>query len=227
MRTKVLAYVAILALGAGAIGYGVACVNGDETIDPCPKYCQDIASTCVGADLQYPEDASTCALICAAMDPGEAGIGGADTVDCRELSVSNAKDDPNPASVHNECVLGGLVGWVDGGANCAASACEGFCKLDLQLCGTQRTGYTDVQDCVNTCMTWPQSFDGPLIGATGDTLQCRTYHLELSQSGDPNDLETHCPHTAKVSARCFDTDAGAGDGGGDAGDAGAADAASD
>jgi hypothetical protein len=218
MPTKMLVWIAAAALGAVAAAYGVACVGNEDKVDPCPKYCSDIDGVCSGADQQYP-DASTCLRFCNAMDPGEAAIGGSDTTACRALAVSAGKDEPDPTAKHLDCVAGGMAGFGTGGQACAASACAGFCKLDLALCGPTRTDYTDVTDCINACAGWDQSMDAPISGATGNSLRCRMFHLTLSQSGDPTDLETHCPHTNKVSTRCFDPDAGA--------DAGAGDAAAD
>lgn len=204
MRRRVLAWLGGLGLCAAA-AYGVACVsNTNDPVNPCPKYCDDIQATCTGTDQQFPDNA-TCSRFCTAMSPGEAGVASGDTVACRGVAVSNAKDEPNAATKHTDCVGGGVAA----GQCVNNDPCTAFCALDLVLCGTQRTGYTDQNDCVTTCETWGQSFDGQLIGSTGNTLQCRTYHLELSQTGDPNNLETHCPHTGKVSARCFDSDAGA------------------
>jgi len=217
MRGRWLAWLGVLGVGvAGA--YGVACVsNSDEPVNPCPKYCSDMLATCTGNDTQYPDD-PTCERFCSSMAPGEAGIAAGDTVACRGVAVSNAKDEPSPSLKHQDCVGGGPAA----GQCVNNDPCTAFCTLDLALCGSQRTGYTDVNACVTACETWGQSFDGALLGSTGNTLQCRTYHLELSQTGDPNDLETHCPHTGVVSARCFDSDAGS-----DAGSDAASDASSD
>ena len=207
-----LAFVTLGVAVAGALAY--ACVGSGDGV-ACPKYCSDMLKTCTNADTQFPDD-PTCERFCVGMDLGEAGVASGDTVACRAISVSNAKDEPDPTTKHADCVGGGIVA-----AQCTGgSACAAFCNMDLELCGPTRTGYADVNDCVTACATWGQSFDGPLLGSTGNTLQCRTYHLELSQTGDPNDLETHCPHTGKTSARCFDPDAGASD-------AGASDAAAD
>ncbi len=193
-----LAGTASLGAVVATLTYVVSCVDNGNVDVTCPRYCQDMATTCTDIDQQYADD-NTCKTFCAVMNPGEAGIGGSDTVACRDLSASNAKDDPTAADKHTDCVNAGPSSGV-----CGPSQCAAFCALTLSLCGPSRTGYPDTNACETACATWGTSFDGKLIGSTGNTLQCRTYHLQLSQTGNANDLETHCPHTGVVSARCFD-----------------------
>ncbi len=194
-----------------------ACVGDTNTqASPCDAYCNDIQSVCTGVDQQYP-DLATCQTFCRQMAPGTPAQGGADTVACRQLDVSSAKDAVSDAEKHANCVGAGIA------TNCGGSQCAAFCKLNLSMCGGV-SSYVTAAGCEAACKKWGTSFDGKLLGSTGDTLQCRTYHMELSQTGTPQDKTTHCPHTDPVSARCFDADAGAGDGGGDAG---ASDAAAD
>ena len=212
---KRLAWIGVVAATSAFAAYEVSCVNNDTAVNPCPQYCQNIAATCTGDNSQFPDD-STCQRICAAIDAGTAGNSGGDTIACRDSQQSSAKDELDPDASRNDCINAGIA------SSCAGTRCDGFCAAVLQLCGTQRTGYQDVGACVTACQTWGQDFVGPLIGSTGNTLQCRTYHLELSQTGNANDLETHCPHTGVVSQRCFDADAGTDDAGTDAAPADAA-----
>lgn len=207
----------LIAIGVAAAAAGAyACVSNNDTVNiDCARYCNDMMTTCTGADQQYADE-PTCERFCSSMDMGEGGVASGDNVACRDISVSNGKDEPDPTAKHQDCVGGGPS------TTCFAAPitpdqaqCASFCKLDLALCGTQRTGYSDVNACMTACATWGKSFDGQLLDSTGNTLQCRTYHLELSQTGNANDLETHCPHTGAVSVRCFDADGGT-DGGGDA-----------
>lgn len=220
MGPKTLGLIATGVVAAAACAY--ACVsNNDTTNIDCARYCNDMMTTCVSDDTQYQSEA-ICETFCSKMDMGEGGIASGDTVACRDIQVSNAKDEPDPNNKHNDCVSGGPS------TTCFATPtspddaqCAAFCKLDFALCAGL-TDYKDENDCFTTCKTWGQSFAGPLLDSTGDTLQCRTYHLELSQTGNPNDLQTHCPHTGKVSQRCFPPDGGA-----DAGSDAAADATTD
>ncbi|HEY2365014.1 MAG TPA: hypothetical protein VGH87_01465 [Polyangiaceae bacterium] len=200
-----------------------SCVD-NNTSDPCPQYCIDIAQTCTANDSQYPstDNSATCIRICGAINTvPEAGT---NTIACRELNVSSAKDETDPNAKHQDCVGAGISA-----INCGASQCEAFCAADLALCTGTNAVFKTVDECVTACAAWGTSFDGALIGSTGDTLQCRTYHLELSQTGIAADLITHCAHTGVVSARCNnDGDAGPSDAGpSDAGADGPSDAAGD
>lgn len=212
---KKLAWVGVVAAVAAFAAYEVSCVSDNTATNPCPKYCQDILAACTADNSQFPDD-GTCERICAGIDGGTAGNAGGDTIACRDISVSNSKDELTPDASREDCINGGIS------SNCAGTRCQAFCNADLALCGSQTTGYQSVGDCVAACATWGQDFVGPLIGSTGNTLQCRTYHLELSQTGNANDLQTHCPHTGVVSVRCFDSDAGT-----DAGTDAASDATGD
>ncbi len=212
MRIRtLLACLTIAGLAVSAVAYTAACVSNTTVDTTCPTYCQDIQANCTGDDTQYPTTDSnqTCLNVCAAMQPGTPGVGGSDTVACREGNVSLSKDAPTTIEHHNDCVAGGLSAM-----NCAPDQCTAFCTLALALCttadGGTLTGYANTADCVTACKTWGASFDGGLLGSTGDTLQCRTYHLELSQTGNPADKLTHCPHTGVVSARCNNNGADAG-----------------
>ncbi len=206
----------LVAAVAAFAAYEVSCVS-DTATNPCPKYCQDLMATCTADNSQYPDE-QTCERICAGIDAGTSGSAAGDTIACRAIQQSNAKDELDPAASRTDCINAGVSS-----SACAGTACQAFCNADLALCGSQRTGYATAADCVTTCATWGQNFVGALIGSTGNTLECRTYHLELSQTGNSSDLETHCPHTGAVSVRCFDAD-----GGTDAGsDASPSDAASD
>lgn len=198
-----LGWIAVGAIAAGALTY--ACVNDNNTDVACPQYCADILATCTGTDNQY-QDEATCERICAKMDHGEAGTATGDNIACRAIDVSSAKDEPDPNKKHQDCVSGGVA------TDCGNDPCTAFCKLDLALCPTTLSLYKDVNDCVTHCQGWRDNgFAGQLIPSTGNTLQCRTYHLELAQSGQVSDLNTHCPHTGDPSALCQDPDGGAGD----------------
>src|SRR5512142_604404 len=206
----------VAVFGASAIGYVVvACVDNSNTVDPCPKYCTDIQATCTGNDQQYPIDpvdpkTATCVRICGGINALDAGN---NTIACRQLNVSTAKDEADPVQKHLDCVGAGISA-----INCAADQCTAFCEADLALCTGANAAYPDLKSCTDACATWGKSFDGALLGSPGNTLQCRTYHLELSQSGSPADQQTHCPHTGPTSAKCNDNvaDAGSDSGGSDA-----------
>ncbi len=209
----VLGLASVVATGLVAI-HVASCVSGDAS-STCPDYCTNITATCVGDNTQY-KDEPMCERMCAVMEAGTPGQATADTVACRQLNVRSAKDAPDgSAQQHSACVTGGPA------ASCCSGTvqqcqCEAFCNLDLALCTGSNAAYQSLSDCTTACATWGGSFDGPLFGSTGNTLQCRTYHLDLSQTGQPADLVTHCKHTAAISGVCA---GGTADAGSDAADA--------
>ena len=223
MRAKNFAWAIAAVAALGSLVYGVSCVDGSNQADPCPKYCADIQATCSGDNAQYPttDNNATCLRICGGIQALDSGT---NTIACRSLNISSAKDETDPQAKHDECVGAGVSA-----INCAASQCAAFCQVDMQLCGsTSPPPYKTVDDCIAACANWPSTFTGQLIGSTGDNLECRTYHFELSQTGQQTDLITHCAHTGAVSARCNNSGSDAGtDGGSDAGTDAASDAASD
>ena len=221
MTAKKIAWAIAAVVGVGSLAYGVSCVDNNN--DPCPNYCLDIAATCTGDNAQYPSDDNnaTCLRICQEIRAVDSGT---NTVACRALNLSSAKDETDQKQKHDDCVGAGVSA-----INCGASQCSAYCEVLMAGCGSQTPPpYASVQACIDTCKNWDPTFTGQLIGSTGDNLECRTYHFELSQTGQASDLVTHCAHTSAVSARCNDGGAPPADSGSDAApsDAGS-DAASD
>ena len=206
-----------LAFPVGAALAAFACVGDPappSTEISCPRYCSDIATVCTGDNAQFA-DTLTCSKFCAQMTLGTLANSSEDSVACRLTNVSNAKE---PGSEHDSCIRAGVA------TNCGAGngdpQCEAFCKLDRSLCGD--LAYKSQAECTTACAAWSKVFTGPTIGSTGDTLQCRVYHMQLSQTGNEADRITHCPHTLPISARCNNnkpgdagTDAAVGDAAGE------------
>jgi hypothetical protein len=218
MTAKKIAWAIVAIASLGSLGYGVSCVSNSG--NPCPQYCLDIQATCSGDNAQYPTNDSnaTCLRICGEIFALDSGT---NTIACRSLNISSAKDETDPKQKHDDCVGAGVSA-----INCGANQCAAYCETLQAGCGTL-SPYGSVQDCETTCAAWDPTFTGQLIGSTGDNLECRTYHFELSQTGQQSDLVTHCAHTAKVSARCNDGGAPPADGGTDAAAEAGADAGSD
>ncbi|HEX7604171.1 MAG TPA: hypothetical protein VF316_21280 [Polyangiaceae bacterium] len=205
MKYRALAW---LTLPLGAALAALACV-GDATPAPaeisCSRYCSDIATVCTGDNVQFT-DTPTCNRFCGQMTLGTLNSGD-DSVACRLTNVSNAKE---PGSEHDSCIFAGVA--TNCGTGNGDKQCDAFCKLDRALCGD--LAYKSQAECATACAAWSKVFTGPTIGSTGNTLQCRVYHLQLSQTGNEADRVTHCPHTLPTSAKC--NDAKPADGGTDA-----------
>jgi hypothetical protein len=186
----------------------------------CNEYCTQVASKCLQQDegfnnLVYKDEA-TCVDMCVKMTPGVPGDKTGDTLACR-LGNLSALDDVGvhpPAERHQICLESAVLGCTD--------LCEGFCTFDEKVCPGPLFPYASHADCVTTCKGYDATFNGPFVGSTGNTLQCRTYHMENAVVS-PTAQATHCPHTGlgqpnfgTATCNVGQVDGGTPDGGADA-----------
>jgi len=189
-----LAAITALAL-AGGIVVLPACVSDpppDTVANPCDEYCDAVTANCTG-DLAPYVDRAQCSKACALMDRG-AEQDGANTIGCRLAHARIGKS-------ASECSKASAFG---GGA--CGDTCATFCALVDKQCiqaPIANKPYGDVGACIETCNDpdpllayQPGGIDGRT--ASGETLNCRMYHLLLSFGAQ----EVHCPHTAKASDTC-------------------------
>jgi hypothetical protein len=145
---SVLVLVGVVGGGAGV--YGLACVNSAPVDLTCPTYCNQIAAICTGTAAQYPtaDNGVTCNNVCdGGMPPGQPNQGGVNSVNCRNMFLSNAKEDTDPNQLYSDCMGAGISS-----PSCPSDPCTAFCNVDIALCGTVMTGYTNgVTDCVAAC----------------------------------------------------------------------------
>ncbi len=74
----------------------------------------------------------------------------------------------------------------------ASPLCQTYCELSLSVCTTSSTRvFDDEAECFTACADYVSN--GIDDETSGDTVQCRIYHLTAARDGDPI---THCPHTA-------------------------------
>jgi hypothetical protein len=174
--------------GGGSKDAGGSSGDGGTPAVSCDTYCTQIVATCTGANKEY-NDKATCLAVCAKMAPGVyAGAG--DTLGCRQYHADNAAKG-NP-TLH--CKHAGPLG----AGVCSDSNCEAFCALDIANCGSGASApYTDQASCVQACAAF--AYNGPsgdVALTSGNSLNCRTYHLEVAYGGDAA-AGVHCPHTAQ------------------------------
>ena len=89
----------------------------------------------------------------------------------------------------------------DSTGNPAALSCESYC--DLYQMGCQDfSEYANTEECLSQCAQWPI---GLPEDTAGDSLGCRTYHVTVANTTDPN---VHCPHAGPNGAEtCVSADA--------------------
>jgi hypothetical protein len=161
--------------------------SGGTTVS-CDSYCTLIMQNCANANAEYT-DLNTCKAMCANFAVGDAGEQSGNSLACRLAHAGLAAGNP---AVH--CRHAGPTG----GGVCGTSTCTDWCELDRAQCPSV---YASQSDCETACAGFAVVADaGDIALVTGNTFNCRIYHLEAAYS-DPT---THCDHTAVVSARCKD-----------------------
>jgi hypothetical protein len=136
--------------------------------------------------------------MCAGLDPGVAGETSGDTLACRASQAAQAAADPA-----TYCRQAGPLG-----SGSCAKPCGPFCQRASSTC--EPLGLFPymggVAECVTTCQGWPYLMgpnEGDLVFLSGDTLNCRVYHLEVATDPQsPSAAQAHCPHLGAVSATC-------------------------
>ena len=149
----------------------------------CPTYCGLVTTGCTGPDAQYTSYAH-CLDYCqswAALTPGDpaAGPTGANTVACRAHEAALAPADP---ATH--CPAAGPTG-----AGTCGTPCDAYCDLYANNCDGLAPAFASTAACLSACATLDAT--GPATVTTGDTLQCRLYHLAIA-GADSDSAAAHC-----------------------------------
>jgi len=76
-----------------------------------------------------------------------------------------------------------------GEPDAGSSPCALYCSDELEYCTGANAQFHDRATCLTACAKYPTT--GKDGDTSGDTLQCRVYHLNAASS----DPALHCPHT--------------------------------
>jgi|SRR5579859_1758205 len=174
----------------------------------CTSYCAAVMSECTGANAQYLST-DACVNACANFPVGTAADTSGNTLGCRTYHAMLAATMPIP-----HCWHAGPYGYGACGDECA-----GFCLLATTWC-TPAGGfdggappYTNDTTCLTSCAGYKQidaadggvGLDGGFYAqgpGSGNTLDCREYHLGASLKGGA-DQQLHCQHPGATSTTCF------------------------
>ena len=165
----------------------------------CDSYCTNIMQNCTLDNQEYL-NRDVCLAMCSHFELGVAGEEEHDSLACRVYHAAAAAGDPG---VH--CRHAGPTG----AGHCGPQPCEAFCLLENALCGGHP--YDPYDGGESTCRAQCPQFTyvsagedaGDLTFTSGNTLNCRIYHLESAYDlGNPAAQTTHCPHTGVISAAC-------------------------
>lgn len=130
------------------------------TLD-CASYCNGILNACGGEVAQY-DSVQECLGVCEHFDAGELGDDLGNTLGCRVHHTELARLDPATHCEH---------AGPSGGSMCG-DICDGFCAVAPAVCGAQYSA----QNCDDRCaaLTSEPRYS---VNSTGDTVECRLYHL--------------------------------------------------
>jgi hypothetical protein len=177
----------------------------------CTSYCAAVMSACTGANAQY-QSTDACMNACPNFPVGMAGDTSGNTLGCRTThAMFAASMGTNP-----HCWHAGPYGYGACGDECA-----GFCTLATTWC-TPAGGfgadagappYASDSACLTACAGYKQidsadagvGLDGGYNAqgpASGNTLDCREYHLGASLAGGAMQ-QLHCQHPGMTSPTCF------------------------
>lgn len=153
----------------------------------CNAYCTAMLSVCTGAMNGQYLDNATCLSMCANFPKGTLNDVSGDTLGCRIYHVTVASQSAMNANTH--CPHAGPYGFGQCGGEC-----EDFCLLYDKQCGAGNfgdggcdAGCPGIPNPANTTMSF--------LSGSGNTLDCREYHLENAyQAGNMNGAG-HCAHT--------------------------------
>ncbi|HEV3194243.1 MAG TPA: hypothetical protein VGY54_27245 [Polyangiaceae bacterium] len=177
--------------GAGSSG----AIAPDAGAAECVKYCTDIEGACgQTGDRQYASSAE-CLAACSILSASNMATG-MDTIACRTTHATNAVAKPYP-----HCWHAGPYGY-----EVCGTECEAFCILADSVCPGTYTG------CRGKCPMLTKvaapdtaagaagvyTTSGP---ATGNTLDCREYHLGLALQGI--DKAVSCANAGDKSPKCM------------------------
>ncbi|MFT5432542.1 MAG: hypothetical protein ACI9OJ_003241 [Myxococcota bacterium] len=168
---------------------GGVCVD-DEDGPTCESYCASVQTACgdAGSDTSQYADNAACMAYCqtaAKLDNGTGGETPGNTIACRSYHAGVASGSADDAVIH--CPHAGA----SGGGVCG-TWCENYCDLSSKNCGDTIDFGTG--DCATACEGYEE--DGAPGDTSGDSVQCRIYHLGVAGTDGQTSAAVHCPHGA-------------------------------
>lgn len=145
----------------------------------CGTYCDLVMESCKDDHAQYASK-DECLEICKRLPPGDAGDMESNSVACRQYYAGS----PARTSAPNYCAAAGPFG----GGVCG-DRCPIFCDLSLTACAPDAgnapfAGYPECQTACSDFAYREAGVDGggepPDGPESGDTLNCRLYHLRAA-----------------------------------------------
>jgi hypothetical protein len=146
----------------------------------CASYCTAIMAACTATNQQYTT-VDNCMNSCKAIPVGGAGDMSGNTLGCRINHANLAKSDPV-----THCPHAG-----PGGNGVCGADCAGYCQIALMYCTGANQIYSSPQDCMTTCMAFPDMLRFNVNDTTvqaSNSQACLLYHVQEASSNPPD----HC-----------------------------------
>lgn len=159
-------------------------VDAPTLTEACAEYCELVIEAC--DEIPQFKTEAGCMTVCEAMyHLSEDGEASGNTVECRMQAADNALNFSD--GIEDNCVSAGPLGPACGGA------CNNYCEQIERYCPEE---FEKMTDCIDECRDVPRA-DVPYTDGfpSGNTLECRIYHVQLAVVQQPNRL-THCGHAA-------------------------------
>ncbi len=176
----------------GDCGDGEVCNDAgacEEAVPTCEDYCAAVAAACTDDNAQYAS-VDACLNYCATwaqLPVGSLADTDTNTVGCRTYHAGVAALSEDDAAIH--CPHAG-----PSGGNVCGSWCDNYCHLSSANCTDANALYADGDACSAACEAFPAV--GEVADTSGNTVQCRIYHLGVAGSALPDSAGVHCPHGA-------------------------------
>jgi hypothetical protein len=158
--------------------------GGDTCGDTCDNYCAYSAQFCPGTF----EDNSVCLNYCYQVPEGAWNDTAANTRGCRMYHTVAAYLTQLPIHCKHAA---------PSGENYCGSWCEVYCQLALSNCVNANQLFENETQCMTACALFNDK--GRATDASGDSVQCRIYHLGVAGTS-VNNANEHCPHANVTSA---------------------------
>jgi hypothetical protein len=166
--------------------------SGDKDTGPtvdagtpsCTDYCTTIMTACTGGNAQYKSEAD-CKKVCPYLTVGTLADTTGNTLGCRAYRLGLAANDAG----------GNCLGAGPYGGGLCGTRCESFCDIAMPACPLDGGGpFAARSDCTTACAAYIYSDAGEIPGSgpgSGNTLNCREYHLQ-------NAISTPVPHCGHI-----------------------------
>jgi hypothetical protein len=169
--------------------------------DSCARYCDAIMNTCLPGTGGVPDnlayvDRDACLKLCPYFPRASAGEpAGKNTLECR-LGLLDSAEANEPSTV---CQAAGRGGQAGANPVCGSN-CDAYCSLMQQICPAEFSRLTPSCESVCAGLSDELAFDVTRDELSGNTVQCRLWHVGLAASCDParvaSCLPLHCGHSS-------------------------------